>query len=108
MSQTAKYGGTISLWQLHTLSVPVEIAHDNGIQVNTDNCYILSGTVVTDPTGRWEPGFHMRSSIILNIEYNDDNTMTIETQNTIYDVIGPEGDPVLGGDIGDNIIKIFY
>lgn len=100
-----KDGGTIMQWQLHTTSVPVERAHKKGIDVKTDKCYILSGTVVHDPNGRWVPGDHMKSSLVVDIDFEKGYA---ETRNSTYRLDGPQGDPILGGDLGDTIFAVFY
>jgi hypothetical protein len=81
-----------------------EQANQVGYDVQTDKCYILTGTVKEDSTGRWEPGFHMRSSLIVVMDLDEG---IIETQNTIYKVEGPQGEDVLP-DIGDGVLGVFY
>lgn len=99
-----KDGGTIINWQLHTLSAtPVQVSQF-GYEVQTDKCYVLTGTVKEDPTGRWEPGFHMRSSLIVAMDLDKG---IIETQNTVYKVEGEQGGDIFP-DIGDGAMGIFY
>lgn len=101
-----KDGGTIKNWQLHTLSCTPEYAKEvnPNLDIQTDKVYMFSGTIVDDPTGRWQPGHHMRSSVISRL---DRENSIIETQNTIYKLEGEEGADCLP-DLGDNINKIYY
>lgn len=92
-------------WQLHTLSVTPEKANKLGYDVKTDKCYVCSGTVVYDPNGRWVPNDHMKSSLIVDMDLEKGY---IETQRSIYHLDGPEGDPILGEDLGDSIRGVFY
>lgn len=49
---------------------------------------ILSGYIDgIDPLGRWQPGWHMRSSLV--VDYDEENGI-IETENTIYYVKGEQ------------------
>ena len=98
-----KDGGIISHWQLHTLSATVEQAREMGNDVQTDKCYVLTGTVVEDPTGRWQAGFHMRSSLICAMDIEQGY---VETQNTFYKLQGESGD--VFPDLGDGVGSITY
>lgn len=100
-----KTGTILNLWQLHNLDVPEEKLRELRPDVKVDKALILSGTVVEDGTGRWQPGFHMRSSLVIDV---DRENGIIETENTIYQVQGEEGDPVTGGDVGRAVLSIFY
>ena len=83
------YSGIIKNWQIHN--------YDSNMQ-------ILTGTVVVDNKGRWEPGMHMRSSKIKSIVED-----LVYTSNSIYLLEGEEGDTVLGGgDWGRDVAGIFY
>jgi hypothetical protein len=88
---------TVKNWQIHNLTDRWAKQFPEGINK------ILTGTVVDDPTGQWEVGFHMRSSMIVKIEKG-----LVETLNTLYSLEGEEGDKYLGGDIGDAVVGIFY
>lgn len=100
-----KNGGIISHWQLHTLSPSPEQVREIRPDVQTERAHILTGTVVEDPTGRWQPGFHMKSSLV--IRYDKEQGI-VETENTIYRLQDPQGDTTLGGDLGDAVRSIFY
>jgi len=104
-----KNGGVITQWQFHTLGSSEETlakARRFHPTFNMDVACVLTGTVQSDPTGRWQPGNHMRSSLILNYCAE---TGVVETKNTIYTIMGKQGDPVLGGmDIGLAALSLFY
>ena len=83
------YSGIIKNWQIHN--------YDSDTQ-------ILTGTVVVDNKGRWDPGMHMRSSVIDRIVED-----LVYTSNSIYLLEGEEGDPVTGcKDWGKKVASIFY
>ena len=101
-----KDGGTIKNWQMHKL--PATQEQVNQVYPGKGAKPILfTGTVVEDPTGRWKPGFHMRSSLIIS---HNKETGVVETLNTIYKLIGPEGDPVSEQikAVGGNPWDVFY
>lgn len=98
-----KDGGILTGWQFHTLSVTPEKARELGVDVKTEKVMKMSATVVEDRLGRWEPGDHMTSSIIINF---DEENMIVETRNTIYHLEGEAGDSL--PDLGDGIMAIFY
>jgi len=56
---------------------------------------------------RWLPGYHMRSSLVVKMTKNADNSHTVETLNTMYKLLGEGGNDIFP-DMGDNITKIFY
>ncbi len=101
-----KDGGIIVNWQLHTISKEKDhlvIAKENNPDFDMNAVAVFSGTVKEDPTGRWVPGYHMRSSLILKL---DRNTGICETQNTIYTLEDEGGDCL--PDLGAGIMNIFY
>lgn len=104
MVKKFKDGGTIKNWQVHHLTITPDQANEMGYDVQMDECIVISGTVVDDPTGRWQPGFHMRTSMVRRLNRD---ARVCETQNTIYKLEGEEGKDCLP-DLGDNIGKIFY
>jgi len=102
-----KDGGIIENWQMHTIASDDEALAKTkeawpGFEM--DKVAVFTGTVKTDPTGRWEVGWHMRSTLILKF---DPETGMCETQNTMYKLEGKEGGDILG-DMGKNIMGIFY
>ena len=90
-------------WQFHTLSVSVEKAKELGVEVNTDTVTKMTATVVKDELGKWVPGDHMTSSIVVNF---DEEKMIVETMNSIYHLEGEAGDCM--PDLGDGVLTIFY
>lgn len=102
-----KDGGTIKNWQMHIVSdraTHLTIAKDLNPDLEMDKLMVFTGTVVEDPTERWQPGYHMRSTLVL--KYNK-KTGIVETQNSIYKLEGEEGDDVVG-DMGAKVMSIFY
>jgi len=110
-----KDGGNISHWQLHHLKYADSLREqfeELAPHIDFDNIMMVTGTVVDEPTGRWEPGYHFRSSMIVNV---DREKNTIETENTIYhfdpDTEGQDTifDIKTGNkDLGNGILNIFY
>ena len=89
-----KDGGTITNWQLHHLVLTDEqrkTMKKYNPDVDEKNPMVFTGTVVEDKSGRWQPGFHMRSSLIVNLNRKKG---IIETANTIYKVQN-EGNDVI-------------
>jgi hypothetical protein len=102
MNTNKKFGGTIKNWTLNKLSVTPEQLKVERPDVKINEALILSGYVVEDPLGRWQPGWHMKSSLVVDI---DRENGTIETSNTIYHV---EGEEDTEANMGDLITKVFY
>ncbi len=103
-----KFGGTITNWCLQVIAesgtVNHQILKEQYNDIQTDNIYIFTGTVKDDPTGRWQRGDSIRSSVIIRI-HRDLNI--IETANTLYRV-EIEDDSFTGGDIGELAINIRF
>ena len=98
-----KFGGVIKDWQIHTLSFTEEQI-DRVYPGKNAKPFVITGTVVEDPLDRWKPGFHMKTSFIVKL---DRKKGIVETLNTIYKLIGKEGNDVLPN-LGDNIVNLFY
>ena len=104
-----KNGGKISHWQIHNLNLTDNLTKQLK-EVYPDICYdpnpmIVTGTVMDDPTGRWEPGNHFRSSYLTKI---DRENKIIETQNTIYHYDpNTEGQDCMP-DLGNGILSVYY
>ena len=104
-----KDGGNISHWQLHKLTFNkkrlAEFKEMYPEAICEPDPMIVTGTVVDEPTGRWKPGDHFRSSVIAKIDRENN---TIETMNTIYHfdpaTEGQDGMP----DMGNSVLSIFY
>lgn len=84
------FRGTIKNWQIHTL---------------TTGDQLFTGTVVNDPTRRFEVGWHMRSSVIIDFIRE---VGLVETENSLYmlDISTENGDTF--GDLGNDVLKIWY
>jgi len=100
-----KDGGTIRNWQLHHLALNEKQQQKlkrvfPEIKVEP---MVFTGTVVEDKAGRWLPGFHMRSTLVVSL---DRKKGVIETLNTIYKV-QDEGNDVIP-DLGNAVLGIFY
>ena len=105
---------TVSHWQIHNLTTRQE---------DIDKIYpdknavpaVFTATVEDDPTGKFQKGFHMRSSLIVEVDLTLGFIQTISKR---YKIEGPEGDPhaatmasmlgITGGDLGDSVLSIFY
>ncbi len=102
-----KFGGTITDWQTHTLIDDPDTvlkAKERYPDITTDTIMCFTGTVVEDPTGRFEQGHHMRSSTICHL---DTENGIIETFNTIYKIEGDNGNDYFP-DLGQGVTRIFY
>ncbi|MCF7835963.1 MAG: hypothetical protein K9M15_02480 [Candidatus Marinimicrobia bacterium] len=102
MPKKKKDGGIIKNWQLHHLSFSEELIEKVYPGKNAKPM-VFTGTVVDDPTKRWKPGNHMRSSLIVSV---DRENGIIETLNTTYKV-QDEGNDIFP-DIGDKVLDITY
>lgn len=105
-----KYGGKIGSWQLHHLTIEEGQRESFNkmyphLEENKIEPMMFSGTVVEDATGRWEVGWHMRSSMIVKI---DREKGVIETLNTIYDVDMETENQDTFPDLGNGVLGIFY
>lgn len=101
-----KYGGIIKGWQLHKLSFKkkdIEKVYPGA----GAKPMVFTGSVVKDPTGRWQPGHHMRSSLIVKIEKINSNKHKVETLNTRYVLEGPGNSDVVPN-LGNGVMSIFY
>ncbi len=98
-----KFGGTIKDWQTHTLSLTKE-------QINKvypgqkAKPFIITGTIIEDALDRWQPGHHIRTSLVVKL---DREKGTLETLNTTYKLTGEEGKDVLPN-LGDSVMNVFY
>jgi len=98
----------IKSWQLHVLetdAAKVFKAKQIRPDIKMDKIAVLTGTIVNDPTENLKIGDHTRTTVI--IESKKDNIY--ETANTIYKVLGKQGDTVInGGDWGSRVMEIIY
>ena len=98
-----KFGGTIKDWQTHTLSYTEEQL-EKVFPGQKAKPMIITGTVVEDALKRWQPGHHMKTSLVVKLDRKKNK---VETLNTVYNLSGEEGKDILP-DLGDNIAKVFY
>jgi hypothetical protein len=82
------FGGTIRAWCKHTITqyipedlLAARLARNPGFKAE-----YFTGQVVEDKLNRWRVGDAMQSSLIVNF---DENTMLVETENTVYQLLGP-------------------
>jgi len=110
MKTEKKDGGKIKNWQLHHLTF------EEGQQESFNKIYpelkehdiepmMFTGTIVEDPVGRWESGWHMRSSLIVKLDRKEG---IIETLNTIYHVDMDTENQDSMPDLGNGVLEIFY
>ncbi len=103
-----KNGGNISHWQLHHLTIPKK-GHKQFKEVfpniDVNDVRVVTGTVVDEPTGRWRPGDHFRSTYIVKL---DRKKKTIETLNTIYHFDSKTENQDGMPDLGNGVLNIFY
>lgn len=105
MDMTKQDGGILTGWQLHTLTKDFKAVEKirPDLEFKTDAVYKMTATVVEDRLGRWEKGWHMTSSVVLEIDLEN---MIVETENTIYHLEGEAGDVM--PDMGPAVMGIFY
>lgn len=82
------FGGKIRYWCRHifTAQVPADILKEKMAENPDYSAEIFTGEVVNDALGRWRPGDSMRSSPIVSF---DEKTLLVETENTVYQLVGP-------------------
>ncbi|MFT6402324.1 MAG: hypothetical protein ACJA2D_001642 [Pseudohongiellaceae bacterium] len=82
------FGGTIRSWCRHILTklAPEDMLREKLKQDPNIRPEFFTGEVVEDKLKRWRPGDAMRSSLIVNF---DEETLLVETENTIYQLTGP-------------------
>ena len=98
-----KYGGVITNWQVHNLTFTkkqLEQVHPG----KKTKPMVITGTITEDPTGRFEVGHHVRTSLVVKL---DRKKGRVETLNTVYDLRGEEGKDVLP-DLKNGVLQIFY
>jgi len=99
-----KFRGVIKNWQLHTLSTDIKAVRKLQPDVKEDKAMMFTGTIVEDPSDRWKPGYHMRSSLILHFNRE---TGECETLNSLYRLEGEGGNDVVP-DLGPGVLSLFY
>ncbi len=105
MKMNKKDGGIISNWRIHELTYSQEKI-DKSFPNEKLTPMVLSGMVVKDPVGRWNPGDTMRSSLIVNINKEKN---TVETRNTLYKLQGEgNNEETAFPEMGDAILSVFW
>ncbi len=97
------YKAIIKNWQIHHLDFPQDQVDKSFPELKGKKPTVFTGTVVDCPSGQWQPGDHMRSTVILKI---DRDLGVIKTLNSLYKM-GVEGDDIFP-DLGNGVLKIFY
>lgn len=82
------YGGTIRSWCRHVITqyVPEELLAERLAKDADFKAEYFTGEVLEDKLDRWRSGDAMRSSLIIKF---DENTLLVETENTVYQLTGP-------------------
>jgi hypothetical protein len=82
------FGGTIEFWCRHifTEHLPKDFLEQKRAEDPNFSAEIVTGQVVEDKLLRWKPGDAMQTTIIVNF---DEESLLIETKNTIYKLTGP-------------------
>jgi hypothetical protein len=85
---TKRFGGTIEFWCRHILNqhLPKDVLEQKLAEDPAFSAEIVTGQVVEDKLGRWQPGEVMQTSLLVSF---DEQTLLIETSNTIYQLTGP-------------------
>ena len=98
-----EYDRTVNQWQIHNLDMNEgELIELEKLEAKP---MVFTATVVDDPTGKWKPGYHMRSTLIKEW---DKDTGIVKTMTKTYKLEGEGGDPVTGNDWGNRVLGIFY
>lgn len=94
----------IKNWQRHEITKNIDLVKEHRLDFKADKAFVLTGEIVSDESGKFEPGMHTRTTLV--IEYKDN---MYKTGNTLYILDGEEGDPVTNyEDIGVNVMTITY
>ncbi|MBW2940553.1 DUF6957 family protein [Zhongshania aquimaris] len=82
------FGGEIKFWCRHVLTdlLPEELLKEKQAENAHYSAEIFTGQVINDALRRWRPGDAMQSSPIVNF---DEETLMVETENTLYQLVGP-------------------
>jgi hypothetical protein len=82
------FGGTIRSWCRHVITqyAPEELLAERLAKDPDFKAEYFTGEVVEDKLDRWRTGDAMRSSLIVKF---DEITLLVETENTIYQLVGP-------------------
>ena len=94
---------TIKNWQQHTINIAEHLIREQFPDCRLDQVLIFTGTVINDESGRYDVGWHCKTSPAIN--YDRENGI-VETRGSIYVLEGPSGDKF--PDLGAGVLKIFY
>jgi hypothetical protein len=85
---TKPLAGTIEFWCRHILTqhLPKDLLELKLAEDPEFSAEIVTGQVVEDKLGRWQPGEAMQTSLVVNF---DEKTLIVDTKNTIYQLTGP-------------------
>lgn len=100
------YRGKIRNWQLHNLTYPEGAIELLQRQIGVESILPirLTGTVDSDPTGRFEVGTHIRTSLLTHY---DTESGYCETLNSVYELLG-EGESDVIPDLGNLVLLLDY
>jgi len=98
------YRGKLNNWQTHTIKVPGDQISQYFPDLIGKDLIIVTGYITDDPTNKRNDYDHCRTSFVLTID-RDRGILT--TLNSTYE-LGKEGGDVLGGDMGNAILGLFY
>lgn len=100
------FRGTIMNWQLHHLSIAQEKLDQLAEELGEEKILplVITGTVKKDPTGRMQPGWHMRTTPLTLF---DEENGLCETRNSSYKLEGDNGSDVMP-DMGNDVFSITY
>lgn len=96
------YRGTIQNYQIHILTLPEKQLVDMFPEAQIPPT-VFTGTVVNDPSGRYQPGDHMRSSLVVAL---DKSTGMCETTSSKYNLL-EEGNDIVP-EMGNAVLDLFY
>ncbi len=88
-----KYGGKIKNWRVHKLAIPKDLIDEVYPGTNA-KALVVTGVVVNDALGRWLPGDHMKTSLVVKLDRKNGK---LETLNTLYDLEGKEDKNSIAG-----------
>jgi len=96
--------GKLNNWQTHTIDYPEDVVVGMYPQLKGKDFVIVTGSITDDPSGKRINNDHCRTSFVLTI---DRENGILETLNSVYE-LGIEGGDVLGVDLGNGVLSLFY
>ena len=98
------YKGKLHNWQVHTLVYDMDKITQLYPELEGKELSVVTGTVTDDPTGKRSDYDHCRTSLVLTIDRENGKLVTLSSE---YD-LGLEGNDVVGGDLGNSVMTLFY